>query len=126
VPIPEHLVLRLRAEAKGRSPEAPLLTNNKGERWGKTDHRDPVRAVVKAAGFDCDRITIYALRHTFIANLLVRGIAVKIVADQCDTSPAMIQAHYGKHIPADHTDNLILAAMTDFSVPPAGKVVPLR
>ena len=71
-------------------------------------------------------MTPYALRHSWIASRLVRGLPIKLIADAADTSPAMIQQTYGKHIPSDHTDELLRSALLDLSVPTTGKVVPLR
>ena len=73
VPIPEGLALRLPA-SKGRAPDDVLLLNDDGEPWGKSALRDPFRAVAKAVGLNPARVTPYALRHTWIALRLVRGL----------------------------------------------------
>ena len=126
IPIPEALALKLKAAGKGRPPEAPLLLKDNGEPWGKTLLRDPFREIAKRVGLDPDKVTPYALRHSWIASRLVRGLPIKLIADAADTSPAMIQQTYGKHIPSDHTDEMLRSALLDLAAPIAAKVVPLR
>jgi integrase len=129
LPIPEALATRLKQLGKGRSPDAPLLLMANREPWAKNSatQRDPVREAVRRAGLDPDKITLYAMRHSFIAAKLVKGIPIKVIADACDTSPAMIQAVYGRHIPADLTDELLRGALIDLGAPVKGNVVvPIR
>jgi integrase len=125
VPIPEALALRLKQAGKGRSPEAPLLLKDDGQPWAKANHREPVRAAVKRAGMDPDKVTIYALRHSSIVRQLLKGIPIRVVADVHDTSVAMIEKTYSKHI-SHHADELVRSTLLDLNVPPTGNVVPLR
>ena len=126
VPIPESLALKLKAAAKGRSPDASLLLKDGGEPWGKSNLREPFQEIARRVGLDPDVATPYCLRHSWIASRLVRGLPIKVIADAADTSPAMIQQTYGKFIPADHTDEMLRSAMVDLAAPPKDKVVPLR
>jgi integrase len=116
IPISESLALKLKAAGKGRSPDDVLLLNGNGEPWNKTALRDPFREIAKRVGLDPDVASPYCMRHSWIVARLVRGLPVKLIADAADTSPQMIQQTYGRHIPADHTDQVLRSVLIDFSV----------
>jgi integrase len=65
--------------------------------WTKNAWVRPFRAAVKAAGLPAG-ITIYALRHSRIVTMLLRGFAAQAVAAQLDTSEPMLRRHYAKWI----------------------------
>jgi hypothetical protein len=70
--------------------------------------------------------SIYALRHSSIARMLLRNIPIKLVADLHDTGVVQIERHYGKFI-TRHADALIQASLLDTSPAPApANVVSLR
>jgi hypothetical protein len=54
--------------------------------------------------------TAYLFRHSSIARMLMRGLHTKLVADLHDTSPLMIQQHYGKFI-VEHSDEIARTAL---------------
>src|SRR5262249_13173222 len=128
VPIPEGLASALAAEARARPDNAPLLLRPDGEAWGhsKTTHRqrDLFRQVVVAAGLDPRRVTPYALRHSSIVRMLTRNVPVRLVAALHDTSVAIVEKNYSRHI-ARHGDDLARAALLDAARPTAANVVPL-
>ena len=123
IPIPASLAARLADMAKGRPPDAPLLTMPSGEPWRVGDHYQPFQSAVKAAGLD-PKVTFYAFRHTHITTMLLRNVPMTLVADACDTSPAMIKKTYAAHI-ADHGETLLRANMLDLAEPPHINVVSL-
>jgi integrase len=43
----------------------------------------------------------YATRHTYISVALTAGVNIKWIAQQCGTSVAMIEKHYGRYIRDD-------------------------
>jgi integrase len=117
VPIPANLATRLKQLGRGRDPDDLLLLKANGEPWAKSNLREPFREIAERVGLDPDKVTPYALRHSWIASRLVRGLPVKLIADAADTSPAMIQQTYGRYIPADHTDQVLRSALIDLSEP---------
>lgn len=125
VPIPPALAKRLAVAVSGRPAIAPLLVKPSGEPWKKSDHSRPFARAAKAAGEDPAEVTIYALRHTNIVRQLLARVPVRIVAVNHDTSIAMIERTYSRHI-GDHADALVRAALFDASEPEASKVVPLH
>jgi len=102
VPISPALAAALKAGARGRIADAPLLLNGKGEAWGhsrKNDaHRRAFRTVVEAAGLDPATITLYALRHSSIVRAILAGTPVLLVAKNHDTSVKEIETHYARWI----------------------------
>jgi integrase len=126
VAIPETLALRLKQLGKGRPHDAPLLVRRDGSLWTNNRLRDPALAAINRARLNPERITLYALRHSSIVRMLLKNVPLKVIADAHDTSPAMIQQTYGRHIPADHADQLTRSALIDLDLPIGSNVVPLR
>jgi integrase len=103
VPIPQSLAAKLRAASSGRAAEAPLLLKQHGGRWRKGDHWRPFQQAALAVGLDPAEVTLYAFRHSSIVRELLANVPVRVVATKHDTSVAMIESTYSKHI-ADHAD----------------------
>jgi integrase len=69
-------------------------------------------------------VTPYALRHSSISRQLKKGVPTRIVAAHHDTSVAMIEKNYSRHIIGDPSDALTRATLLDFEVvPPSVNVV---
>ena len=62
--------------------------------------------------------TMYCLRHTAITRALLAGVPVRLVASSFDTSIAMIEKTYSKHI-ATHGDDLMRRVVFDADAPVA-------
>jgi len=124
VPIPESLAARLRLAGQ-KSSNGLLLVKSSGEPWKKSDHSRLFRRAAQRAGLDPAEVTIYALRHSNIVRQLLAAVPIRVVAVFHDTSVAMIEKTYSKHI-GDHTDALTRPALLDLSAAPADNVVPLR
>jgi integrase len=126
VPIPAALAARLLSAANGRAADAPLLTKPSGVAWKRSDHTRLFARTVKHAQLASsdNEITIYALRHSNIVRQLLGGVPVRIVAVNHDTSVAMIERTYSRHI-TDHSDTLSRRTLLDLSAPEGGNVVPL-
>jgi hypothetical protein len=89
-----------------------------------SQHRHPFAYAAKAARLP-QGATIYSLRHTAITRALLAGVPVRLVASSFDTSIAMIEKTYSKHI-AHHGDEQMRRAVFDADAPVARNVVPLR
>jgi len=70
-------------------------------------------------------VTLYALRHSSIVNQLLAGVPVRVVAAGHDTSVAMLERTYSRHI-GDHSDGLVRSSLIDVDGEADKKVVPLR
>jgi integrase len=125
LPIPANLALRLKALAASRAVNEPLLINDDGAPWRDWEHQRPFARAAQAAGLP-KAATIYALRHSFITRSLLKGLPTRLVAAAVDSSVAMIEATYSKHI-ADPGADLMRGALLDFdaTAPDEAKVVPI-
>jgi integrase len=125
VPIPKALAVKLRTLTTDRPASAPLLLKPSGAAWRKSDHSRLFARAAKAAGQDPEQVTMYALRHSSIVRQLLAGVPIRIVAVNHDTSIAMLERTYSRHI-GDHADALARSALLDTTAAAAGNVVPLR
>jgi integrase len=120
IPIPPALMGRLRSAAGDRPADAPLLQCQDGQAW--SDHTRPFARALAAAGLP--KVVPYSLRHSSITRALLRGVPVRVVADQHDTSVAMIERNYASCI-ADYSDTIVRAAQIELAPVTTNKVVPL-
>ena len=123
VPIPASLARRLHVAASGRSGIGPLLLNEKGNAWKTGGQSKPFKRVAKEVGLDPAVVTLYALRHSSIVRQLLGGTPVRVVAVNHDTSVAMLERTYSRHI-GDHAD--ALARVTLLDVEATANVIGLR
>jgi hypothetical protein len=69
---------------------------------------------------------MYALRHSSIVRQLLGNVPVRVVAVNHDTSVAMLERTYSRHI-GDHADALARRTLLDVSEPSAEpNVRPIR
>jgi integrase len=121
VPISVPLAQRLREAAKDRAADAPLLLQSDGSWWGNEpsrSYREAVRSVVEGLGWDAEEITLYSLRHSSIVRQLLAQVPIRIIATTHDTSVAMIERFYSRHI-ANHSDDHTRRALLQPASPPA-------
>jgi len=64
---------------------------------------------------------VYALRHSAISRMLLRGVPVTLVARLSDTSETIIRRHYAKLI-AHHADEIARKGLLQLE-PPSGDTV---
>jgi integrase len=130
VPITRDLAAALRVAAAGRPASARLLIRADGRAWdadgdAASKYRRDVIEVVEALALTSDdgEVTLYALRHSNIARMLLRGVPVTSVAKLHDTSVREIERHYASKL-ANHSDAVARAAL--FRPAPVGaNVIPL-
>jgi hypothetical protein len=123
VPIPVGLAAKLRVLSAGRPATEPLLVKPSGEPWKKSDHSRLFARAAEAASEDPERVTMYALRHSSIVRQILAGVPIRIVAVNHDTSIAMLERTYSRHI-GDPADALARGALLEIDAPVA-EVVPL-
>ena len=126
VPITRTLAVRLKAAAKGRAGQAPLLMQSDGRPWdknpGQNYHRQ-VDNVVTAIGLDTAEVTMYCLRHSSIVRMLLRNVPIRLVASLHNTSVAMIEKHYSRYITEHSIDDITRAGLLSEPTPAADNVV---
>jgi integrase len=127
VPITTLLAAKLKKAAKGRTDDAPLLLQSDGSPWadnpGQNYHRD-VDKVVTAIGLDPADVTMYALRHSSIVRMLLQSVPIRLIASLHNTSVAMIEKHYSKHID-QYGDEHARAALLQHEQPSGANVIAL-
>jgi integrase len=127
VPITVQLAAKLKAAAKRRADDASLLLQGDGTPWGcnpgQRYHRHVAQAVTDIA-LDPEVVTMYALQHSSIVRMLLRNVPIRLVASLHNTSVAMIEASYSKHI-VEHADEIGRAALLHHEEP-ARNVVSMR
>ena len=98
-----------------------------GSPWGDNPgagyHRE-VKQIVSAIGADPDA-TMYALRHSSIARMLLKSVPTKVVADLHNTSIKMLERHYARFI-TEHSDDVSRHALLQHSPRSSDNVVALR
>jgi integrase len=126
VQLTANLAARLKTAAVGRTARSPLLRRADGAPWQPkiADHRLAFIQATRAAGLP-EGTTIYSLRHSSIARMLLRNCPLKIVCDMHDTSISQVERHYARFI-KHHADELMRAALLDTSPATTADVVPLR
>jgi integrase len=126
VPITPALAAKLKAAAKLRPDDAPLLLQSDGTPWGNNPgaayHRH-VDRIVTAIGCD-PAATAYSLRHSSIVRQLLAGVPIRLIASLHDTSVRMIEKHYSKYI-TEHSDDISRHALLHHEPPVADNVVAL-
>jgi integrase len=127
VPITHALAVKLKDAASGRTGDAPLLVQNDGSPWpkhpGQRCHRQ-IDKIVTAIGLEPDVVTMYALRHSSIVRMLLKNIPIRLVASLHNTSVAMIEKTYSKHI-TEHSDDISREALLQDEPPSGDNVVAL-
>jgi site-specific recombinase XerD len=115
VPISNDFAKRLALRAKSKAGDALLFTQANGEPWHAAwTYRDDVAAIVEAISEK--RATMYSLRHSSIAHMLLKGASAGYVALCHDTSTREIEAHYAKFI-TDHADDYARGLLPDLTSP---------
>lgn len=94
VPLPSAAVELFDRLAKDKLPQAFLFTRGDGKPWAHSDWDGLVREAAKKAELPAG-VCLYTLRHSFITQALMDGMATLDVARISGTSLAMIERHYG-------------------------------
>jgi len=128
VPITPQLAASLKAAAKGRVEDAPLLLQSDGSPWdrnpGQNYHRQ-VDKVVATIGLDPAQVTMYCLRHSSIVRMLLQNVPIRLVASLHNTSVAMIEKHYSRYITVHSIDDITRIGLLSEPTPAADNVVAL-
>jgi integrase len=78
----------------------PWTMNNLSNRMIKLQEHAAVQTWCREHGFPAENLMLYGFRHTYITQMLGRGVPIKILADWCGTSVAMLERTYS-HIHDD-------------------------
>ncbi|MGY3360513.1 integrase [Bradyrhizobium sp. GM0.4] len=106
LPISTRLAQALREQATGRIAHERLFD----KLWNLATM---FRPVVERLGLGPET-TPYALRHSSIVRQLLNGVPTRVVAAHHDTSVAMIEKNYSRHIIGDPSEALTRATLLNF------------
>jgi integrase len=126
LPIPASLAAKLHKAAAKRPATDPLLLKGDGTPWNpkRSEQWHPFAQIAEQVGLAGH--TMYSLRHSAITRALLKGVPIRVVAVNADTSVAMIEKTYSKFI-ADHADEITREALLDpAALPAAANIIPLR
>ena len=112
VPITVQLAARLKAAAKGRADDAPLLLQATAARGATIRVKLSSRSQQDRHRHRCSipDVTMYCLRHIHIVSMLLQNIPIRLVASLHNTSVTMIERHYSKYI-TEHSDDVSRKAL---------------
>jgi integrase len=103
LPITAELAAHLAKLAADKKPGDALLP-------AFNDLAEKFRPVVKALKLG-DEVTPYALRHSSIARMLLKGIPTRLVASAHDTSVVEIERTYSRYIVSDLTESILRGSL---------------
>jgi integrase len=90
---------QIAARPKGKlfrtSRGAEWTRQNRFDNWRTLLQKQPVAAYIREQGLKRKHLVPYCLRHTWISEWIDAGRSIKVAADLCGTSVAMIEKHYG-------------------------------
>lgn len=99
VPLSPAAAALFKRVAKGKLPDAPLLSREDGSHWYRGDWSRKVRVAAEAAKLP-PGVVLYTLRHCWITEALRGGMATLDVCRLVGTSLNMIEKNYG-HLVVD-------------------------
>ncbi len=100
IPLTAEALAHFKECAKGKLPEAWLVSRADGSQWKKEAWRDEVKAAAAKAKLPQSTVA-YTIRHSLITDLVQGGVDIFTVAKLSGTSVKMIEQHYG-HLQQDH------------------------
>jgi len=115
-----------RLTVKG-APDQLMLPRSNGDAWSKDNQKKPMARACKKA--KAKGLGFHGLRHSFATRLLMRGVSLKIVAQQLGhVDTRMCEKHYG-HLVDSHVQEVISAlpgaGLNKAAAAKAGKVIAL-
>ena len=93
----------------GKASNELIFTRPSGHRWGRSEQRKPLLRACAAAKIK-PAIGFHILRHTYATRLVMRGVALPVIAAQLGhVDSKMVERHYG-HLAPSYVADTIRAA----------------
>lgn len=80
---------------KDREGAEYIFVREDNSRWKRSDQTRPIKEALTKAGLP-EEGSIYALRHTYISQVIESGMPLNVIAENCGTSIRMIEKTYAK------------------------------
>ena len=95
--------------AAGKASDELIFTKPSGDGWGLSEQRKPLLRACAAAKIK-PAIGFHILRHTYATRLVMRGVALPVIAAQLGHADSqMVERHYG-HLAPSYVADTIRAA----------------
>lgn len=103
IKLPESIFHLLSTLCKDRPSNEPIFTRKDGKPWDRHTWKKLFREIARDTGLP-EQISLYALRHSGITDLVTSGLDLLTTALISGTSVAMIEKHYG-HLRQEHASS---------------------
>ena len=93
----------------GKRSDEPIFLKLRGTPWKRAEQHKPIFRACAAASIE-PAISFHILRHSYASRLVMRGVALPVIAAQLGhTSSNMVEQHYG-HLAPSYVADTIRAA----------------
>ncbi len=101
--LPHDLKAMVEEEIEKRGGEGPIFQTARRRKWRSNNlvnrlekllEHKTIRKWCRKNKFNPERVMCYSFRHGYITRMLTAGCPIKILADWCGTSVAMIEKNY--------------------------------
>ena len=109
----------------GRNPSDLIFARDDGKAWGPSHQQRPIEEASRRAGIE-PPATFHALRHTYASALAMKGVSMRVIADQLGHADTRITERHYAHLAPSYVADTVRAALTGFGIVPESNVTPLR
>jgi integrase len=107
----------------GKASDEPIFTKPTGRSWRRSEQRKPLLRACEAARIK-PAIGFHILRHTYASRLVMRGVALPVIAAQLGHADSqMVEKHYG-HLAPSYVADTIRAAFGTMGLAKPDNVAP--
>jgi integrase len=118
----QSLFARLTA---GRARKDLIFPRDDGDAWGASHQRRPIAEASERAKLD-PPATFHILRHTYASALAVRGVSMRVIADQLGHKDTRITEKHYAHLSPSYVSETVRAALPGFGIVEPSNVTTLQ
>ena len=133
---PRHIALNdegrrlFDAITTGRAQRDLVFARDDGEPWGPAHQQRPIAEASRRAAIE-PPATFHALRHTYASALAMKGVSMRVIADQLGHADTRVTERHYAHLAPSYVADTVRAALPGFGIfddSPGGKVsaLPVR
>ena len=109
----------------GRPSRDLIFARDDGEPWGPAHQQRPILEASRRASIE-PPANFHVLRHTYASALAMKGVSMRVIADQLGHSDTRItERHYARLAPSYVADT-VRAALPGFGIVPETNLTPLH
>lgn len=107
--------------ATGRKARDLIFQRDDDKAWGAAHQQRPIVEASRRAGID-PPATFHVLRHTYASSLAMRGVSMRVIADQLGHADTrMTERHYA-HVAPSYVAEVVRAALPGIGIVPETNV----